>query len=119
MEVQQLVSIITTYAPLAVGVIMPPLVSIILKDIPKNKDRTRVFATLFICMFVAALENLSKLRAGNVDAFFMSAGIIFTEAHVVYKAYFNNSYINSLIYPTPAVTTITPTAQELDPNTAP
>lgn len=119
MDLTNIVTLITTYAPYTVGVIMPPIVSIILKDIPKDKDGTRVLFTVAVCSLVAAALNLSKLQAGDVNSFFTSLGLIFTEANIVYKTYFNNSTLNQLINPNVAVSTQTPTAQELDPNTAP
>lgn len=119
MDLTSLTNVITQYAPYTVGVILPPFISLILKDIPKDKDRTRTIFTVIICSLVAAALNLSKLQAGNPDAFFTSAVTIFSEAHIVYKTYFNNSYINGVINSTTSVSNQSQTALENDPNTAP
>ena len=84
-------SFIITNAPQLVGFAMPPLVEVLNKDVHGKTER--VLVTLFACFFAALLLKWNDLLYGSAEDVFTSAGLIFGESQVMFKLYFENSWL--------------------------
>jgi hypothetical protein len=91
-------NMIIVNAPNLVGLLLPPLVDFLNKDIPDEKDR--YFVTLIICAVVAALINWNKLFFGDPTSFYTSLTLIFIESQTVFKLYFKDSYLRQKLQET-------------------
>jgi hypothetical protein len=78
-----------------VGIIMPPLIDILNKDIPKEREVSRFIATFAICFATAIVFDFNKLMYNSWGELLTTVGIIFTESQVIYRLYFKNSYLRS------------------------
>ncbi len=96
-------------APHLIGTVLPPLIEVLNKDIPHEKNITlgvgkvkiemneRFLATLAICLSAAAVINAKAIQAGSVEQLLASFALIFTESQTVYKLYFENSGLREQI----------------------
>lgn len=76
-----------------VGFILPPLIDFLNREVPTSKGR--FFVTILTTVGVTAFLNWDHIAYGNPELFLSSAALIFTESQVVYKMYFEDSYIRS------------------------
>ena len=74
-----------------VGFVMPPLVEILNKDVKSSRERFAV--SVGSCVLAAILLHWHELVFGSPQNLLASAGLIFTESQVVYKLYFENSWL--------------------------
>ena len=86
---------VSLYAPELIGVLLPPVIEILNRDIPQEKQKERFLATLAICFVVALLLKWNSLVLGNVEQLLVSFGLIFTESQAVYRLYFKDSYFRA------------------------
>lgn len=92
-----LIGMIIGNAPDLVGLIMPVLISFLNKDVVSGKERFIV--TLMTCLGVSTILKWQDLVYGSPEQVLLSAGVIFTESQVVYKMYFEQSFLNLKINP--------------------
>lgn len=76
-----------------IGFVLPFFIDIINRKISNSK--ARFIVSMLVCAVVALLLNLDKLQSGDVGSLLGSIGIIFTEAQLVYKAYWEKSKIRA------------------------
>lgn len=93
----QLMPTLSLYGPDLVGIVMPPIIEILNKDIAKEKTTERFLASMAICFVVALILKWNSLMAGSPEQLIASFGIIFTESQVVYNIYFKKSFIKEKI----------------------
>lgn len=86
----QLGNWIIANASMLIGVIMPPVVDYLNKDV--RTDRERFLVSIFAC-FVAALLLHWQQIYDNPGQLLATAGIIFTECQVVFKVYFKDAWL--------------------------
>jgi hypothetical protein len=87
---------IVSHAPELVGVLMPPIIDILSKDVKKENERFIV--TLLITFGAALLLKWDTLSYGNPDQLITSFGIIFAESQVVFKLYFKDSWAREKMF---------------------
>jgi hypothetical protein len=80
-----------------IGLLMPPVIQILNKDIPGEKEKERFLATIAICLTAAAILKWNELMVGSIDQLLASFTLIFVEAQVVYKLYFKTSAVKGFI----------------------
>ena len=78
-------------APNLVGFLIPPVVEVLNKDVHGANERFLV--TVFTCLLAATILHWGELLYGSPEQLLTSAGIIFTESQVVFKLYFQNSWV--------------------------
>jgi hypothetical protein len=83
------------YAPFMVGIILPPFIEVLNKDITNKNEQ--IIVTLLTCMFVATVLHWSELTEWSLLSFFGNLGIIVGESQVVYSMYFKSSALKSAI----------------------
>ena len=88
---------LSIYGPDLVGVLMPPLIEILNKDIPEEKTTERFMASLALCFVVALVLRWNELMIGSAEQVLTTFGLIFTESQIVYKTYFKDSFIRAKI----------------------
>ena len=84
-------ALIIANAPHLVGFLMPPIVEVLNKDVKGANERFLV--TVFVCLLAATILHWNELIYGSPEQLLASAGIIFTESQVVFKLYFQNSWV--------------------------
>lgn len=87
--------LIVDNAPHLVGVILPPFVQIINKDIPK--ERERFIVTIVICLFVGAILRWKSIAYGTPEDVLTSSSLVFVESQAVFKLYFKDSLLKEYI----------------------
>lgn len=97
---EQILSYVTAYgtlviahAPQLIGVVLPPLIQVLNKDIPDS--RMRFFMAAITCFVAAVILNWNKITLGTPDAAFIATGVIFLESETVYRLYFKNSILQT------------------------
>ncbi len=80
-----------------VGLVMPPIIQILAKDIPVEKEKERFLATTAICLALAVILKWNELILGSYEQVLASFGVIFIEAQAVYKLYFKNSALRDVM----------------------
>lgn len=98
MDINTLISFkdfVTTNPGLVIGFVLPPLIDVLNKDIPADRETERTLATLTVCFAVAFLFNFNKVMLNSWTNIGISFPIIFTESYGVYKLYFKNSFLRS------------------------
>lgn len=90
---------VVAYSPNLIGLILPPFIVYLNKDV--KDDRSRFFVTLFACMIIAVLLHLDTIIAnyslGSAVMVIKAMSYIFVESQVVYKLYFKNSVMHTVI----------------------
>lgn len=79
-----------------IGLILPPLVDVINSKVANSNIRFLI--SIAICLVVACLSNIDKIKAGDWNSLLANAGIIFTEAQVVYKLYWDKSKVRERMF---------------------
>jgi hypothetical protein len=74
-----------------IGIIIPPLVEVINKDVKSQNERFLV--TVVVCFLAAVFLKWNDIVYGSFADVLTSFGIVFTESQVVYKLYFRDSAI--------------------------
>lgn len=74
-----------------IGFILPVGIDFINKHITDSK--VRYLIALAVCLLIGMIFHISELKAGSVNEFLTTSGIIFTEAQTVYKLYWEKSSI--------------------------
>lgn len=69
------------------GFILPPFIDLINRNIANSK--VRFWISMFACVAVAVVLNLDKLN--NFDELLGKASLIFAQAQIVYKTYWEKS----------------------------
>lgn len=82
-------------APELVGIVLPPVVDFINKDVPNEQEKFIV--TVLVCLVAALFLKWNNITYGTPEAIFLTASIIFLESQAVFKLYFKNSYIREKI----------------------
>lgn len=93
----QIMPALSLYGPDLVGVLLPPIIEILNKDIAKEKVTERFLGSMAICFVVALLLKWNSLMTGSPEELVTSFGIIFTESQVIYNLYFKKSFIKAKI----------------------
>lgn len=124
--VTALLHFISAHSIELVGVILPPIVDIVNKDI--KSDEERYLVTLLICLLTGAIMKWESLVVGSPGEALKSAGIVFFESQTVFKLYFKNSYLRARIQetiakptspvnsPTPPVPSAVTPLDQVDPS---
>ncbi len=89
--------ILSAQAPNFVGILLPPIIQVINKDIPQEREKERFWASVVICFAVAILLKWNDLLYGSPESVLTSAGIIFAESQIVFKTYFKDSWLQDKI----------------------
>lgn len=76
-----------------IGFVMPFFIDFVNGKIVDSKVKFAV--SLLSCIAVAVVLNLNKLLANDVGSVLTSAGIIFSEAQIAYKLYWEKSQLRS------------------------
>lgn len=101
---------VVNHAPELVGVILPPIVDYIGKDV--QRDDEKYILSILICLAVSVLLHWNQLLYGSVDQFATSFTVIFVESNVIFKLYFKNSLlrqkIQNIYTPSASDTTVQP-----------
>jgi len=84
-----LIALAATYAPMAIGFILPPVVEWLNRDVHSDKEKWIV--TFLVCTLAATLTKWSTLLSTDPGEFMKSLSIIFLESQGVYKLYFKDS----------------------------
>jgi hypothetical protein len=82
-------------APSLVGIVLPPLVQILNKDVTNEIER--FWITIIVCLVVGVLLHWNQLVIGDTKAVEISLAIIFAESQITYRLYFKNSIISQKI----------------------
>ena len=90
-----MLAVISTNATFYVGLAMPPIIDIINKDVKNSKER--FFVTLLVCISAGIVLRWNDLTAGNTEELLGAMGIIFIESQAVYRLYFKNSNVRSMM----------------------
>lgn len=90
---EQIIPTLSLYSPDLVGVLIPPIVEILNKDIPEEKATKRFLVSILVCFIAAMILRWDQLMAGSATQLLTSFGLIFTESQVVYRLYFKDSFI--------------------------
>lgn len=102
---EQVTPLLTLYGPDLVGVLLPPVIEIVNKNLPEDASTKKFLSAMAICFMAALLLKWNSLMAGSLDQLLASFGLIFTESQVVYRLYFKDSFIkvkiNEKFVPTP------------------
>lgn len=80
---------------LFVGFILPPIIDLLNKDIPKERETERFLATGAICLAIAAIFNVHQIMTNSWGQLATSFALIFTQSQAAYKLYFKNSALRS------------------------
>lgn len=99
----QVLPLITQYAPAVVGFGMPFLVEVINRDIKNSNIKFGV--TVLLCVVVAALLHIPQLVTGSIEGLLSSITLIFAESQVVWKLYFEASTLRASMQRPEVVTT--------------
>lgn len=85
------------YAPYLIGLILPPVVELLNKDIPN--DNMRFIVSCALCVLAAILIDWKPLQAGSIDPqrFSFLALLIFGESQTIFKLYFQSSWLRQKI----------------------
>jgi hypothetical protein len=81
------------YSPYLVGVILPPFIEVLNKDVTDHNEQ--VIVTVLTCVLAATLLHWTELTTWSVDAFFGNLAIIIGESQVVYAMYWKNSVLKT------------------------
>jgi hypothetical protein len=81
-----------------VGLILPPFIDFINKNIANSK--VRFVVSLVVCSFVAlALEFMNgTLKYANGQEILQSIALIFTSSQVIYKLYWEKSTMREVVF---------------------
>lgn len=74
-----------------VGFSLPIIVEVLNKDVEGTRERFAV--TIVSCVLAAALLQWHELVYGSPEELFTSIGIIFAESQIVFKLYFQDSFL--------------------------
>lgn len=77
------------------GFILPPIIEILNKDV--TDDRYRFIVSMLICLVVAFFVKFDSINTGNYSDLVTSFGIIFAESQVVFKLYFKESFLRTVM----------------------
>lgn len=86
---------VVDHAPVLVGVLLPPFVEILAKDI-KNESERLIF-TFITCFLVAGLLQWKHLAGTTPEQVFLYMGLVFMESQAVFKLYFRDSMLRAKI----------------------
>jgi len=82
-------------APYLAGVLLPPLVTILNRDVPDS--RARFLVATMTCLITGAILDWKQIAYGTPEKAVESIGIIFLESQAVYRLYFKGSYVEQQI----------------------
>ena len=82
---------IVTNASYLVGLVLPVIVEVLNKDVKGSRER--FFITIFVCIFAGSLLHYRELLYGSMEDVATSIGIIFAESQLVFKLYFEKSWL--------------------------
>lgn len=88
-----LASYIVAHPDFFAGVAVPVFTDYLNKQIPKEQELQRFFVTLSVCFILGLFFKWTDLAYGSWQSVVTSAAIIFTESQLVYKSYFQKSYL--------------------------
>lgn len=91
----QIVQFFISHSADLLGIILPPLVDFVNKDVPDEKERMLV--TILVCLGAAVFTKYNSLATGDPATFMASLALIFSESQIVFKLYFKNSYVREKI----------------------
>lgn len=99
MDTHALILFIGQNAPQLVGLLLPPVVTVLNQSVTDH--RSKFLVTFMLCIFVAVLLNVQKIITGDALTSFESLStsilLVFTESQAVYRLYFKGSAIEAHI----------------------
>lgn len=84
-----------SYSPFMVGIILPPFIEILNKDIKRESERYLV--AILVCVVCAIMIHWEQLVSGNPAQAALVAGLIFAESQTIFKLYFAKSKMRGTI----------------------
>lgn len=103
--VQQSSILLSLHGQDLVGVALPFLIDAVSKDVPEDATiklqfwrlsydiDERLLVSLVVCFVAALYLTWDKFTVITPEGLLTYFGIVFTEAHLVYKLYFKNSWV--------------------------
>lgn len=82
---------IIMHANQLIGLILPPFVDVLNRDVPNEQERFIV--ALLLCIGLAVLTQWNSLIGGSPMAIATTASLIFFESQIIFKLYFKNSFL--------------------------
>lgn len=76
-----------------VGFILPPVIDLI--NFRVSNTQARFWIAFALCLAISVVLNFNKLTAGDIPSLLGSAGIVFSEAQIVYKTYWADSSLRT------------------------
>jgi len=83
-------------APFLVGVVMPPIVELLNRDVKSETERYIV--SVLLCFLAAILLHWREVEVGSPETVLAYATLIFMESQTVYRLYFKKSRIRGLMH---------------------
>lgn len=93
--VQHIWALVVLHAPTYAGIVLPPVVDFINKDV--HNDQERFIVTILVCLGVATILKWDAITYGTPEEILATAGIIFAESQAVFKLYFKCSTLRAKI----------------------
>lgn len=93
--IDQLMTLASQHPDVIIGLIMPPIIEYLNKDVIKRQEK--VYVTIISCILVSAIINWQNLIGGDVTQVLESASIVLAGSQVVYQLYFKDSYYQKKI----------------------
>ena len=78
-----------------IGLILPFVIDLVNKYVLDSKIKFVV--SFLVCALVAVLFKLPELKAGDVSEVLQSVAVVFAEAQVVYKLYWEKSSLRAKV----------------------
>lgn len=91
--VSLLIQLVVSHGQDLVGLILPPFVDIVNKDVPNEEERFLV--TLLVCFLVALFLKWPQIANGSPDQVITDGALVFMESQLIYKLYFAKSFLRS------------------------
>ena len=79
------------------GFIIPFVVDFINTKAGIENSKVKFGISLAISFVIAGVLHIGELQFGNVDEFFKTSGILFSESQALYKLYFEKSQLREKI----------------------
>lgn len=80
------------------GLLIPWLVDFVNRKVAKGY--LRLVTAFVFSLFLAILFNLDKVKSGSIEEILQIAGLLFAEAHTLYKVYWQKSDLRMITHPT-------------------
>lgn len=84
---------ISLYAPDLIGLILPPIIELLNKDV--KEENHRFIVAVIVCFTAAFFVKYNSLVSGDINALITSFSIIFAESQVIFNLYFKKSFLRA------------------------